>query len=170
MVEEGYAAVSTRRVAAAAGLKPALIQYYFPTSDDLLLAVYRRAVDHVMHSLEEALASAYPLHALWHFMTDASRTGLAVELVALANHRKAVRQELVKFTERTRQRQIEALESLLRDVSPEKARAMTFFMVSTARTLVMEANVGISLAHAEAIACVERWLEEHEPMREDCLS
>ena len=39
--EEGYAAVSTRRVAGRAGLKPSLIHYYFPTTDDLLVEVSR---------------------------------------------------------------------------------------------------------------------------------
>ena len=38
MIDEGYAAVSTRRVAAKAGLTPPLVHYYFPTTDDLLLA------------------------------------------------------------------------------------------------------------------------------------
>ena len=38
MLEEGYAAISTRRVAKEAGLKPPLVHYYFPTTDDLFLA------------------------------------------------------------------------------------------------------------------------------------
>lgn len=164
MVEEGYAAVSTRRVAAAAGLKPALIQYYFPTSDELLLSVYRRAAEQVFESLEEALASRYPLRSMWAFMANANRTALAVELLALANHRKVVRDELVRYTERSRERQIEALETVLGDALPGRARATAFFMVSTARTLVMEANVGIGLGHAEAVACIEQWLDELEPL------
>ncbi|MGK2908303.1 MAG: TetR family transcriptional regulator [Sphingobium sp.] len=41
-MEEGYAAVSGRKVAARAGLNASLIHYYFPTSDDLLVAAYRR--------------------------------------------------------------------------------------------------------------------------------
>ena len=44
MLAEGYAAVSSRRAAAAAGLKPALVHYYFATMDDLFLALYRRRV------------------------------------------------------------------------------------------------------------------------------
>ena len=64
MVEAGYAAVSTRRVATQAGVKPALIQYYFLTMDDLLLAAYRRAADRSIQSQVAALASSRPLHAL----------------------------------------------------------------------------------------------------------
>ena len=37
MLDEGYAAVTSRRVAAQAGLKPQLVHYYFRTMDDLFL-------------------------------------------------------------------------------------------------------------------------------------
>src|SRR6187399_1014731 len=45
MVEEGYAAVTSRRVAAKAGLKPQLVHYYFRAMDDLYLEVFRRRAD-----------------------------------------------------------------------------------------------------------------------------
>ena len=35
LLEEGYAAVTSRRVGARAGLKPQLVHYYFRTMDDL---------------------------------------------------------------------------------------------------------------------------------------
>ena len=41
MVDEGYAAATSRRVAAKAGVKPALVHYYFPSMDDLFVAVLR---------------------------------------------------------------------------------------------------------------------------------
>src|SRR5258705_7171747 len=41
MVDEGYAAATSRRVAAKAGGKPALLHYYFPSMDDLFVAVLR---------------------------------------------------------------------------------------------------------------------------------
>ena len=44
MLEEGYAAVTSRRVAAKANLKPQLVHYYFRTMDDLFLAIHRRRV------------------------------------------------------------------------------------------------------------------------------
>ena len=42
MLADGYAAVTSRRVAADAGVTPALVHYYFKTIDDLFLAVIRR--------------------------------------------------------------------------------------------------------------------------------
>ena len=38
MLADGYAAVSSRRVAAAVGINAPLVHYYFPTLDDLFVA------------------------------------------------------------------------------------------------------------------------------------
>ena len=46
--EEGYAAVTSRRVAAKAGLKPQLVHYYFRTMDDLFVEVFRRRAEENM--------------------------------------------------------------------------------------------------------------------------
>lgn len=168
MVNEGYAAVSTRRVAAEAGLKPPLIHYYFPTTDDLFLAVYRRVADQVFERLEEALSCRRPLRALWNFICEPSRTSLTLELMALANHRAVVREELIRYTERTRHRQVEAIETLLREKGIDELAAippivLSLLMVGLARALVMEGGVGISLGHDQAHSWVEHWLEQVEP-------
>jgi len=55
MLSEGYAAVTSRRVAAEAGLKPQLVHYYFRTMDDLFLALYRRRADQGLERGRQAL-------------------------------------------------------------------------------------------------------------------
>src|SRR5277367_6720993 len=45
MFQEGYAAVTSRRVAEKAALKPQLVHYYFRTMDDLFLAAFRRRAE-----------------------------------------------------------------------------------------------------------------------------
>jgi AcrR family transcriptional regulator len=161
MVEEGYAAVSTRRVAAKAGLKPPLVHYYYKTTDDLLLAVYGRQSDRAMQSLKEALASEGPLTAIWRFNAERSRTALALEFMALANHRKVIRDEIAARAEAFRTVQAEALASLLREVEvPPDIRmpqALTLCMAGVARALVMEEGLGIHDGHEDAEALVA-WL------------
>ena len=39
MLEDGYAAVSSRSVAARVGINAPLVHYYFPTLDDLFMAL-----------------------------------------------------------------------------------------------------------------------------------
>ena len=109
MVLEGYAAVTTRRVASKVGLTGALVHYYYPTTDDLLLAAYRRSVERFDQRIREAAASHRPLHALWNILTDSSHMALGVEFMALANHRKIVRMEIVQHDERIRKFLADAL-------------------------------------------------------------
>ena len=45
MIEHGYAAVSSRRIAEQAGLKPQLVHYYFRSMDELLFEVCRRRAE-----------------------------------------------------------------------------------------------------------------------------
>ena len=162
MVEEGYAAVSARRVASQAGIKPALVQYYFPTMDDLFLAVYRRAAQHSTDRQMAALHSERPLDALWEFTGDTSTAVLAVEFMALANHRKAIRAEIARHVEQSRAMQAEALARLTAEgkadpVAFPLAGILTLLAVS-ARGLVMEQSLGATIGHEDAHGIVERWL------------
>ena len=65
MAEEGYAAVTSRRVGAKAGLKPQLVHYYFRTMDDLFLEVFRRRAEVGLAHVEHALAADPSLRTLW---------------------------------------------------------------------------------------------------------
>src|SRR3954453_21912510 len=76
MLEEGYAAATSRRVAAQAGVKPALVHYYFPTMDELYLAVFRRGAAVYLERQQEALSSDRPLHAFWDTLTAPKDTRL----------------------------------------------------------------------------------------------
>src|SRR5204862_323990 len=109
MIEEGYAAVTSRRVAAKAGLKPQLVHYYFRTMDDLFVALVRRGAEQNLKRQARALASPQPLRALWAFSTDPAGTAFIMEISALANHRKEIRAEWAAYAEQFRQLQNEAL-------------------------------------------------------------
>ena len=114
LLEEGYAAATSRRVAARAGLKPQLVHYYFRTMDDLFLALVRRGAEQNLERQAEVLASPYPLRALWELSNDPAASALTIEFAALANHRKAIRAELASYGEQFRRLQTEALTSDLR--------------------------------------------------------
>ena len=55
MLETGYASVTYRAVAAKAGVTSGLVQYYFPTLDDLFVAAIRRRSEQNLERLAEAL-------------------------------------------------------------------------------------------------------------------
>jgi TetR/AcrR family transcriptional regulator len=167
MRAEGYAAVSTRRVAKEVGPTPALVHYYFPTTDDLLLAVYRRAVERTQERFSKAVASKRPLRALWALSTDSACTALAMEFMALANHRKVIRAEIVRSAKCYRKMQADALSMLPREegLNGCPPLGLTVLIAGIARVLVMEKALGINSGHAEARAFVGRWLRRLEQGR-----
>jgi AcrR family transcriptional regulator len=166
MLEEGYAAVTSRRVAAAAGLKPQLVHYYFRTMDDLFLALVQRGAEQNLERQAEALASPQPLRALWEVATDPAGARLTMELASLANHRKAIRAELASYATRFRQQQSEALARLLdgSDLDPGELppEALAMLVTSVSQVFVLEEAMGMTAGHDEMRALVDRWIERYE--------
>jgi AcrR family transcriptional regulator len=169
MREGGYAAVSSRRVASEAGVTPALIHYYFPTLDDLFLAVFRRGADKNLERHARALESPQPLRALWEFSLDPEGTALLTEFMALANHRKSIRAEIAEYAERFRRQQADLLASRLQDygvdVDEFAPAAIFFLMANVSRGIVMEDALGSTTGHAETLELVERLLQRFEGPR-----
>ncbi len=167
MLEEGYAAVSSRRVAADAGVNPALVHYYFATMDDLFLAVFRRRAEQGLVRQEHVLASAQPLWALWEFNRDPRGTAFTMEFVALANHRPAIRTEIAASARRFRERELAALPAVLArygvDAGVYPPAVVGMLLASVSRFLVMEQEtLGLANGHSETIAFVESFLRQVE--------
>jgi AcrR family transcriptional regulator len=170
MLEEGYAAVTSRRVAAEAGLKPQLVHYYFRTMDDLFLALFRQRAAQGLERQAEALASEQPLWTMWELSRDPRGTALTMEFTALANHRKAIRSEIASFAERYRAEQLVGMRELFArygvDTNRLPAVVGTVLMTSISRFLVIEEEtLGMASGHDETIAFVEWFLCELEGAR-----
>jgi AcrR family transcriptional regulator len=169
MLQEGYAAVTSRRVAASAGLKPQLVHYYFRTMDDLFLALFRRRAEQGLERQVQALASPQPLWALWDLSRDPRGTALTMEFVALANHRKAIRTEIASSAERFRADQLHGLEPVLARYGIAEACPPLVFIVllsSISRFLVIESEtLGMGTGHTETVAFVEEFLSHLEGER-----
>ncbi len=167
MLEEGYAAVTSRRVAARAGLKPQLVHYYFRTMEDLFLTLFRQGAEANFQRHAQALASGPPLRAIWEFSQDPAGTALTLEFVALANHRKAIRAELAAYAERFRQLELDAVRAALEqsDEDPDACppEAVLVALAGVGQFLAMEANLGMATAHDHTRAAVERLLDRLEP-------
>ena len=171
MLREGYAAVTSRRVAAEAGVNPALVHYYFRTMDDLFLAVYRRRAEQGFERQEQALASRQPLWALWEFSRDPRGTALSMEFVALANHRPVIRAEIAASAQRVRDRELQAFADVLSGYGAAAEKlppvVVAMFMSSVSRFLVIEEEtLGLTTGHAETVAFVEEILRNFEGERE----
>jgi AcrR family transcriptional regulator len=166
MLEEGYAAVTSRRVAEKAALKPQLVHYYFRTMDDLFLAAFRRRAEDGLQAQARVLQARQPLWALWRFSTDPAATAITSEFIALANHRKALKAEIAYYAERFREEQRKALSTVLDRYGIDRAEVpalvWSVLMTSISRVLVIEQALGMSAGHAEIVAFVERYLHRLE--------
>jgi len=161
MFDEGYAAVTSRRVAARAELKPQLVHYYFRTMDDLFLALYRRRAEQGLERQARALAGEQPLWALWDLSRDPRGTAVTMEFTALANHRKAIRAEITASAERYRAEQARGIASVFEryQMSSDVPVPLVCSVLLTAvsRFLVIEhETLGISTGHDETVAYVEQ--------------
>jgi len=160
--DEGYAAASTRRVATRAGLKPSLVHYYFPTTDDLLLAVNEKGAEASALAIEAALAADDPVRALWLMHADAARNALAYEFIALSNHRKNLRAVIAAHSERMRARQVEVLGRLFGgrlEALGLTPAGLSVVLAGIGRVLATEGALGITAGHDDARAFVYQWLK-----------
>jgi AcrR family transcriptional regulator len=169
MLDAGYAAVTYRSVASGAGVTAGLVQYYFPTLDDLFLALLRRRSDDNHGRLLAALQTRVeePLRVAWEFSTDETTAALLLEFMALANHRKVIRAAILEVTERTRKTQLEVLRACwdeYRDVgcglSPE---ALLFVLHGIPKMIQLEEAFGLSTGHDEVVRHVQKRLKSIEP-------
>jgi len=169
LLEEGYAAVTSRRVAAKAGLKPQLVHYYFRTMDDLFLEVYRRRADENIERFARAIAADCSLHTLWRLNADPRGAAFSIEFVALANHRKAIRAEIAGYAERFRAAQLEALtaalvaDGLAADQVPPVVALL--LMTGLTQVLALEKALGMTAGHEATIEYVEHSIAQLEPQR-----
>jgi AcrR family transcriptional regulator len=166
MREEGYAAVSSRRIAARAGLKSKLVHYYFRNMDELFLAVYKRIEDEHFTQLAKTLASDKPLRALWRLNLDSTNTRMVQELNALASHRKMLRAEIARASERLRLLQAAVLERAIKEsksgVSGLPPMVLSVLALAVSRLLAMDQVLGVSAGHAETLRCIEALLDHIE--------
>ena len=167
MLEEGYAAVTSRRVAAAAGLKPQLVHYYFRTMDDLFLALFRRRAEQGLERQARAFESEQPLWAVWELSRDPRGNALTMEFMALANHRKEIRAELAASAERYRSELRQGLEAVFERYGVRAGElpplVCTVLLTSLSRVLVIEhETLGMTTGHAETLGFVEGLLRRLE--------
>lgn len=167
MVEDGYAGATSRRVAAKAGVNPALVHYYFPTMEDLYLAVYREGAQANLESLQNALASREPLRALWEEASEPHGTRLLLEFMALATRHKQIRSEIAAWAERWREVQATALNFILREHRLEDPQSLSPVVAAVligclGHMLQLEKTLGIGAGHAETLSLIERYIDRFE--------
>ena len=169
MLKDGYAAVSSRSVAAAVGIQAPLVHYYFSTLDDLFVAVLQRRAGRNVELMAEALASPEPFRAWWKLASDPRGTAMFVELLAAANHRPALKAEVGTIARDVRRMQMAALDTLLDQygIDPDDfpPPLIAAAIQGLAFSAVQDRAAGYDTSPDEAIAAMDRLVDRLEERR-----
>ena len=169
MLREGYAAVTYRAVAAKAGVTAGLVQYYFPTLDDLFIAAIRRRSEQNLERLAAAIDARpdEPLRVLWEYSQGELAAALTTEFLALGNHRKSIASEIAEVSDQIRGLQATAIARHvpadgvdLEGLSPD---ALLFLVTGVPKLISLEEGVGLSATHKEVVQFFEDYLDATEP-------
>jgi AcrR family transcriptional regulator len=172
MLEEGYPSVTYRALATKAGVTPSLVQYYFPSLDDIFVAAIKRYSERGLKYLAEALERRAddPLRAVWEYSWEEATGALITEFMALGNHRKSVRTEIAAVTESVRRMQLDALVAKYgknaRPIGDLSLPALQLLMSGLPKLLNLEKGIGVKSAHADVTKAFERYIGSVEPPKD----
>ena len=165
--EEGYAALTSRRIADYLGVKQRLVYYYFRTMDDLVQESFRRLSFREMERLNSAISSDRPLHEIWNICINTSDARLVSEYMALANRNEGIRKEVINFIEASRKMQVKALRHAMARNGTSKnlpnAEIVAFLGTSVALALNREADLGVKRSHAAVKKVISDFFQLLEP-------
>jgi AcrR family transcriptional regulator len=176
LVSEGYARISTRRLAEEARVNHGLVHYYFGSMDELLVQVLERFTRRLIARQREMYGAEGPFiekwRTAWRFHEEDLATGYPKiwhELQALAWNRPQLRARLAAVNEEWRSvlraafaRAIE--EYGLGDEVPPLDGLVALVMMF-GQGAQAERLLGIDVGHGELLGWIERWLEELERTR-----
>lgn len=169
MIDQGYASVTYRALATKAGVTPSLVQYYFPSLDDIFIAAIRRYSARNIAYLTDALAKRAedPLRAVWEYSWEEATGTMMTEFMALGNHRKSISTEIAAVTEAVRKIQLDALVAKFgksaRPIGDLSLPALQLLISGIPKFLNLEAGVGVKSAHNEVTEAFERYIDSVEP-------
>ncbi|MFK4873531.1 TetR/AcrR family transcriptional regulator [Novosphingobium sp. ZW T3_23] len=163
MREEGYAQVTSRKLAQRAGLKPQLVHYYFRTMGDLFEALFKSSTELYLQHLDRIAAGREPLARLFEMNSDPASAIMQIEFLALANHRKEMHDLIADFGQALNYRvagivrqEISARRLPLPDSTPEEIAAI---LEAVARGLAFSGRFNED-RFASARKAIYAWLEK----------
>lgn len=169
--EEGYGALTSRRVAERLGVKQRLVYYYFRSMDDLIAETFRRLAARELQRLTRALSGTFPLREIWNVCIHTHDARMVAEFMALANRSDSLRKEVANFIEESRRMCVAALNKAMLATKTEDRLppiAIMIFATSAALTLHRESQIGVNMGHDQILRVISQFIEQWEapPVRQ----
>jgi AcrR family transcriptional regulator len=174
LYEVGYAGVTTRSVAEAAGIKHGLVHYYFGSMDELLTQTLERFVEQLAVALEAlyadpnlTFAEKWRLGARFWIDEPTSRfPKILLELLAMGWNMPELQPRLAEVHARFRGIFEHHFERALRDYGLDETnyplRAIVAAVTSFQLGLIVEGLSGVFVGHEELLGWIQVWLDDLE--------
>lgn len=168
LVEVGYAGVTTRALAAEAGVNHGLVHYYFGSVENLLARVLERFTDRMIERQRALYASDEPFLDKWrtamrYLVEDDEYQKVWWELQALAWNRPELRERVALVNA--------AWRDVLREAFAEPREryglaipleALVSLVTTFNEGIILERLSGITAGRDELLAWIDGWLASQE--------
>ena len=164
IVESGYAAITTRSLAEAAGLNAGLVHYHFGSIEQLLARVLARFTERLIERQRALYAADVPFPQKWRqamrYLDEDRESGyqkMWLELQALAWNRPALRDHVTRVHGEWRAVLREAFERARVELALEVPVDVLVALVMTFNEgIILERLSGVDSGHRELLA----WIDE----------
>ena len=165
LVEIGYAGITTRRLAEAAGVNHGLVHYYFGSNENLLVRALERFTERLIARQRELYASEEPFVEKWRtamrylMSEDATYEKIWLELQALAWNDPGLRERLALVNAEWRAVLTEALAEPHRELGIEMPlEALVSLVITFNVGIMVERLGGIESGHEALLDWIDGWL------------
>jgi AcrR family transcriptional regulator len=170
LIEGGYAALTTRSVAAEARVNHGLVHYYFGSMEELLLQVLERFTDRLVERQTAMYEADVPFLEKWRTAmrwleqdVEAGYPKVWWELQAMAWNHPEMRDRLVRVDAAWRSLLRTHFASALDEYGVEfPLEATVALVIAFNKGIQIEQLSGISAGHRELLDWIDGWLERRE--------
>jgi AcrR family transcriptional regulator len=171
LLDVGYAGITTRRVAAEAGVNHGLVHYYFGSVEKLLVRVLERFTERLIARQRAMYSADIPFIDKWraamrYLDADREYQKVWLELQALAWNRPEMRDEVTRVNEEWRAVLTEAFAAPRERYGIEMPLdALVSLVITFNEGIMLERLSGIENGHTELLDWIDGWLEQKEKER-----
>jgi|SRR5215207_2298002 len=173
LIDAGYAGLTTRRVAAEAGVNHGLVHYYFGSMEELLLQVLERFTDRLierqtaMYEGPESFLEKWRIAMRWlQEDFEAGYPKVWWELQAMAWNHPAMQERLARVDETWRRLLRTHFARALDEYGVDfPLEGVVSFVMSFNKGVQIEQLSGITTGHRDLLAWIDGWLERQDAAR-----
>jgi AcrR family transcriptional regulator len=178
LIEDGHAGITTRKVAAEAGVNHGLVHYYFGSIEELLFQAMERYTERLLDRQRALYEAEIPFIEKWRtamrFIDEDLEAGypkIWAELHAVAWNRPQFQQRIAQVHLQWREIFGKALEQAKDELdfagTSFSAEAFVALVATFNAGLLLERLVGLDRGHRELLEAMDTWLSSLEVGRKE---